>query len=404
MSTLLRVALRNVFRNKGRSTFSIVAILFGLTVLVFLQGFTNGFLKSVVEDAVLAKVGAVQVHRHGYLDAEKDPLKLDLPDDAATSARLRAVPGVVDVTRRITFEGMLSNGNVSQMFLATAIDPVSEYRVCPKRRDNVGPGSAPLDEKSTADALVGKQLVESLEARPGTTLSMLSATRRGAQNALDVTVRGTLPSRFIAESKRMATVTLAFAQDLLRMDGRVTEYVLKVEDLERADEVAARLRAALGPDYDVDTWRELAPQARDAVVRLRYVLLGISVILFLLVVTGIVNTMLMNVSERVREIGTMLAVGVRRWQVLTLFLFEAIALGFAGAVPGAAIGWGLVRLMGRGIQVSPPGGDPLMIYPFIRFGFIASMIGFAVAGTVLAALYPAWKASRMRPVEALRAN
>jgi len=403
MSRLFKIALRNVFRNKGRSALSVSAILFGVAVLVFLQGFTNGFLKSMVDDTVLAKMGAVQVHRHGYLDAEKDPLKLDLPDDPAFASRLR-VPGVISITRRIAFEGMLNNGTVSSMFVATSIDPRSEYQVCPQRRQDVAPGARPLDDKSGGEALLGRQLVESLDAKPGSTLSMLTATQRGAQNALDVTVRGMLPSRFVMESKRVATVPLAFAQDLLRMDGRVTEYALRIEDPDRADEVAKRLRATLGADYDVDTWRDLAPGVRDRIVRLKWVLITISLILFMLVVTGIINTMLMNVSERVREIGTMLAVGTRRRQVLLLFLLEALALGIIGAALGATVGFLLVRWMGSGVHFSAPGGDPMVIYPYINVAFISGVIGAAVAGTILAALWPAWKASRMRPVEALRAN
>lgn len=167
MGGLIKIALRNVFRNRGRSTLSIVAIFFGVAVLLFVQGCVNGLLKDLVDDAVLAKIGAIEVHHHGYLDAEKDPLKLDLPGDAATLAKLRAVPGVVAVTPRISFEGMLNNGTVSSMFMATAIDPATEYDVCPRRRDNVAKGSRPLDEKSNGEALLGRQLVESLDAKPG---------------------------------------------------------------------------------------------------------------------------------------------------------------------------------------------------------------------------------------------
>jgi putative ABC transport system permease protein len=276
--------------------------------------------------------------------------------------------------------------------------------VCPKRRDKVAPGSTPLDEKSVTDVLLGKALIESLEAKQGGSLTMLSATKAGPANALDVTVHGALPSRFIAESKRKSTVTLAYAQDLLRMDGRVTEYVLNVNDMEHAEVVAARVRQELGPEYDVDTWREMAPIARDMAVRLRVVLVFIALILFLLVLSGIINTMLMNVYERVREIGTMLAVGVRRRQILTMFLVEAMALGLGGGAIGALAGWLLIRKLGHGVHLQPPGGDPTVMFPFIEGPYIAKVVAAAVAGALIAALYPAWKASRLKPVEALRAT
>ncbi len=405
METLLRVAIRNVSRNKWRSAISAAAIVVGLAGIIFLQGFAGGILNNLVEDAVLNKVGAIQVHRKGFLDAETDPLKLDLPDDGSLEKRIRAVPRVTAVTRRITFEGMLGNGSVSSMFNATAIDPRTEYAVCPKRRSNVAAGSTPLDERSDNGALLGKQLVQSLDAKSGSVLTMLSATQVGASNALDVTVKGYLPSLLIFESKRVATVPLAFAQELLRMPGRVTEYAIAVDDLSRADEIAARVREALGPEYDVAEWRELSPFIRERIGNFRIAFVIVSVILFLLVLTGIVNTMLMNIYERVREIGTMLAVGVRRWQVVVLFLCEAIVLGLLGALAGAALGWGVVFWLGRrGLTFAAPGADPQLIRPLVTPAFVGLAVVVAVLAALVAALYPAWRASRMRPVEALRAN
>ena len=189
------------------------------------------------------------------------------------------------------------------------------------------------------------------------------------------------------------------------MKGHITEYVVGVQNLDEVDAVAARVRGAVGDGYDVTTWREMDVQTSERVNMIGWVLGFVALILFLLVATGIVNTMLMSVYERVREIGTMLAVGMRRRQVTALFMWEAIALGLLGAMGGAGIGYGILRLVARkGVVMHPPGGDVTVIYPRVGFGFLAVVVGFAVAGTVLAALYPAWKASRLRPVEALRAT
>src|SRR5262249_50177703 len=131
----------------------------------------------------------------------------------------------------------------------------------------------------------------------------------------------------------------------------------------------------------------------------------IALVLFLLVATGVVNTMLMSVYERVREIGTMLAVGMKRAQVRILFLWEAVSLGFLSAMLGAGGGYLVVWGMGRnGLTVRQPGGDQMVMRPFISPGYLMAVVGFAVIGTALAALYPAWKASRLRPVDALRAT
>jgi putative ABC transport system permease protein len=398
------LALRNLGRNKRRTLLTGLAVGFGVLAIVALRGFGNGFLTAQVETSVLAKVGAVQVFKKGYLGAD-DPLKMSLPDDPALLARIAAVPGVTAVAPRIDFEGMISNGADSTVFAATGIDPVREYRVCPKRATSIAPGSQPLGPGNDSDALIGQTLSEALGAKKGGTLVMQSAGAHKGSNAMDVTIIGFLPAYNLIESKRGATVSLRFAQTLLRMKGRVTEYVVSTPDLDRADEVAGRLRAVLGDEYQVTTWRDLDWITRDRIKGLAVFLGIIALVLFLLVATGIVNTMLMSVYERVREIGTMLAVGMKRLQVTVLFLWEAIALGLFSAIAGSAGGYALVWWMGhRGLTIRQPGGDQMVLRPAVGFHYLLWVIAFAVVGTALAALYPAWKGSHLRPVDALRAT
>jgi putative ABC transport system permease protein len=321
-------------------------------------------------------------------------------------ARIRAVPGVSAVAPRLDFDGMLSNGSESTMFLATAIDPSVEYSVCPKRATNLAKGSRLLVGDDPRAALIGRTLADSLGARPGSTLVMQAAGPRGGTNALDVSVSGFLSTNHPTASKRMATVTLGFAQELLRMKGQVTQYVVGVSDLDRVDGVARRAQAALGDGYQVTTWQEMDPGTRDRAKMMRYILLFVSVVLFFLVATGIINTTMMSVHERVREIGTMLAIGLRRRQIIALFLLEAMALGLASAMGGASAGYGIVRALARhGLQKRAPGGTDLnTYYPHVSGDFLVVVIAFTVLGTALAAVYPAWRASRLRPVEALRAT
>jgi len=401
---LLLLALRNLTRNKRRTLLTALAVAFGATAIVILQGFVNGFIRNNVELIILSKIGAVQVFKKGYLGSD-DPLKKTMPHDPVLMARIRAVSGVTAVAPRINFDGMVSNGAEATMFMATAIDPALEYQVCPQRKMRVAAGSKPLTEDQQGTILIGKTLADSLKADKGATLVMQAAGPHASTNALDVEVVGFLPVINIAESKRMATVRISFAQDLLRMKGQVTEYAVGVQNIEQKDLVATRLRAALGDEFQVTTWEDLDPATKARVSSLGYVLLFVALVLFLLVATGIVNTMLMSVYERVREIGTMLAVGVRRWQVTVLFLLEAMALGLLSSILGVSVGFAVVYWMGhRGIPMRPPGGDILWVHPHVDLRFLLVVIGFSVTGAVLSALYPAYKASRLSPVDALRAN
>ena len=401
---LILLALRNLTRNKRRTILTALAIVFGAAAIVLLQGFVNGFIRNNIEAIVMSRLGVLQVFRKGYLGSD-DPLKKTIPHDAALIARIKAVEGVTAVTPRINFDGMVSNGAESTMFMATAIDPALEYQVCPQRYKRVAAGTKPLSSDQPGTALIGQTLADSLKAQKGVTLVMQAAGPHASTNALDVEVGGFLPSISIAESKRLATVPLGFAQDLLRMKGQVTEYAIAVTDMQQMDTIAANLRAVLGDEYQVTTWEELDPATKTRVASLGYVLLFVALVLFLLVATGIVNTMLMSVYERVREIGTMLALGVRRWQVTALFLLEAISLGLGSAILGTSLGYLVVRWLGqRGIPMKPPGGDVLWTYPSVDLRFLLIVIGFSVMGAMLSALYPAYKASRLSPVDALRAN
>jgi putative ABC transport system permease protein len=407
---LILLALRNLSRNKRRTLLTALAVMFGATAIVVLDGFGNGFVQNLIEQVVLAKIAPVQVFHRGYIGSD-DPLKLSLKEDPALMARIAQVPGVTGVAPRIAFDGMISNGAESTMFMADAIDPVLEYKVCPKRLTRVAPGSKPLLPGKEGDALIGKTLAESLGAKPGASLVMQAAGPHASTNALDVEVSGFLPTYNISESKRMATVRLGFAQEILRMKGLVTSYIVGVSDIKQAEPVAAELRSALSktPEdaalYQVTTWSDLDPATKLRKESMSYVLFFVGLVLFLLVATGIVNTMLMSVYERVREIGTMLAVGVRRYQVMALFMLEAMALGLFSATGGVGIGVVVVKLLAsHGVTIRPPGGDALTIYPYVEGRFLLSVIVFSLVGTILSALYPAWKAARLRPVEALRAT
>jgi len=343
------------------------------------------------------------VFKAGYLGSD-DPLKMTLPEDPELMTRIRAVPGVTAVAPRLDFDGMLSNGSESTMFAATAFDPALEYKVCPKRATYFAKGGRPLGQEDNNGALVGKAMAESLNLQQGSTMIMQAAGAHAGVNALDLSVIGFLPSLHPLEAKRVATVELRFAQELLRMKGRVTEYVVGIGDVKDADEIAQRVRKTLGGAYQVTTWKEMDPVAVNRTKMFQFVFGFIAVILFFLVATGIMNTTMMSVHERVREIGTMMAVGVRRRTISLLFLWEAILLALAGAAIGAGVGVAIISYIAiDGIAGGAPGADKVLLFPHVGTAFIAGVMAFTVVGTALSAVFPAWKASRLRPVEALRA-
>ena len=401
---LATLALRSLTRNKRRSIVTGIAVGFGVIALVVLQGFVNAIIHNVVEQNVLSRVAPIQVFKAGYLGSD-DPLKVTLPEDPALLERIRAIPGVTAVAPRLDFDGMLSNGSEATMFAATAFDPALEYKVCPKRATYFAKGGKPLGLDDNNGALVGKTIAESLNLQPGSTVIMQAAGAHAGVNALELSVVGFLPSLHPAEAKRVATVELRFAQELLRMKGRVTEYVVGIGDVKDADQIAVRVRMSLGGGYQVTTWKDLDPLSLNRAKMSQFLFGFIAVILFFLVATGIMNTTMMSVHERVREIGTMMAVGVRRRTITLLFLWEACLLALSSAAIGAAIGGAIIGYFAiHGVAAGAPGGEKALLLPHVGPAFIVGVIAFSVVGSALSALLPAWKASRLRPVEALRAR
>ena len=402
---ILRLAARNLWRNRRRTLIALAALVAGTLMVVVLNGFRNGVVDLMTEGMVKAQTGAFQIHRRGFLEAiELAPLGLSLEDTPEARARILAVPGVADVTPRITFSGMATSGSLSSVVMVLAVDPESESRVFPLARRFIA-GRSLRDSHLRGGAVLGGGLVKNLKLSQGDAFTLTAQTPRGQTNAVDLQLEGWIPMADPFSGRRMMAIRLSYAQELLRMPGRVTEYAVQVADVRRIDQVAAAARAALGPDVEVHTWLELQPLYRDLIRRTLFVFSTVSLVLFAIVVTGIVNVMAMTVYERVREIGTTMALGMRRRRILRLFLAEGGLLGLWGSLGGAGLGWAAVAIAGAlGVPFKAPGATGTMpMYPSVSPAFLLLVVSVAVLGALLAALYPAWRASRMRPADALRA-
>ena len=385
--------------------YTALTILFGVAMVVTVRGVMWGLQTMMISDTVEGRLGALQIHRAGYLDnLDSVPLTLTLPYEPALLDRVRRVPHVTAVTGRILFNGLVSNGLAQTMFVGRGLDLAREATVCPRMATTVKAGGEPLAQGDETRVLLGFELGQSFGVEAGKTVALQTTSPSGRANSLDLTVKGLSTSAFPMENKRVVTVTLPTAQALLGLEGKVTELAVAVDDLERVDEVAEALRAELGPGFEVHGWRELQPFLRDIIARQNFMLGAVALILLVIVLTSIVNTMLMSVFERVREIGTLLAVGVRRAQVMTIFLIEAGVIGLLGGVVGGLAGRAVVAVMASlGLSFSLSGlGAVSVLRPVVTWAFVGGAVVVALVAAVGASLWPAWRASRMNPVDALR--
>jgi putative ABC transport system permease protein len=402
LSGTLSLALRNLGRQRRRSAVAGLSLALGVVALMLTMGVARGFVHYITHHFVRAKVGAVQVHRAGYLAAATaSPLDRAMRDDAAMRARLLGIPGVNAVSGRLSFTGFASNGRGQVPFLGTGLEPKGELTVCPRAFDDVVKGARALPEDA---ALASERLLKGLKLQVGDTLVFSSQSSAGRGNAIPLKVSGVVQPTLPLDAQRVATVPLGLAQALTGMEGQVTEFALGVEDLATATAVAEAARAALGPDYEVHTWGARVPFFQDGVAYIEGLVGMVAMLLFFVVVAGIANAQLMSVLERQREIGTALAVGMKRAAVQRMFLAESLVLGIIGGLAGAVLGGGLVLLLREvGLPMRYFGfvGDGVLRMQ-VDLGFTALVVLGTLAAAVIAGVWPARRASKLAPVEALR--
>ncbi len=403
------LAARNLLRNRRRSIVAGLAILLGVLAVTTLRGMLNGVQRSLKMEAITGQVGALQVHKTGWMaQIFGAPIDLDFPVDTAMLTRIEAVDNVRAAAPRIPFAGLVSSGDTTTFAMLTALDPERETKVCPARPERLTSGRLPSDKEP--DGLVlSAELARRIGARlakgDAGRVAILSNDRDGSLNALDTQLIGLngLP-RSPGLETRLGLLTLAKAQELLRMPGKATEIAISVNDLGDIEGTRQRLQAALGSGFEVSIWSELAKVVADAIAIQDKVLGVIMAVMLVVALLGVVNTLLMSVLERTREIGLLLALGLRRSQIVGLFVLESILLAVAASVPGL-LGAGLTLIVLARVDVTfqAPGGGMLHIQPELFMSDVAIVLGAVWLGAVLAALLPARRASLLRPVQALAA-
>lgn len=411
MTKLLPIAYRNLKRNVRRTLFTFSAIAVGAAMLIFLDAVNKGVMNMLMEGFVEARLGGIQIHKKGYREHARAGrlLHLNFAFDEAFRARLEAVPGVAAATGRINFSGQLSNGAAQANVSAIAVDPVAELEVCPHFRRHLQPGVsffAPGTNRILMTKELGRSLTQNeVEVEQGLDAMNLVATGpAGRHNSLDVSLQGFAVNLMPGPlPRRTLTIPLHLAQDLLGMDGHVTEVALRVSDYAQLERIKTDVKALVGDDYEVHDWKELAPEISDISYRQAVILGIVSALLLALVVFGITNTMLMCVRERIREIGTMTAIGTSPFQVLTIFAGEATMMGLAGGALGAVLGLSLSWFWLK-VGIPIPGDSPLFasgIRPLADPVYAGELVVGAMFVAFAAGLFPAWRASLLKPVEAL---
>lgn len=403
---VLVLAQRNLLRNTRRSLIMILAVALGVWAMLVMAAFARGWLDQQLRATLDTLTGHVQIHAPGYLD---DPaLAHRLPaSGAGPGAGLLRDPQVVAWAQRLRVPAVVASERDSAGVTLVGIDPrrerglsfIGAQEAIAAGRGLQGPGDTGL--------VLGRRLARRLETGVGRRVVLLSQDRNNEIVERGFRVVGLYRAEQREAEERFAFTGLAAAQSFLGVPGEVTEFSLRLRAPGRLQAwlAAARVR---WPDLEITPWTELAPLV---VVFIRtfegfmYIWFGV---VFVIVGFGLVNTLLMAVFERTREIGLLEALGMRPVQVVAQILWEALLLLLAGAALGNLLAGATRAWLAGGIDLTRFAAGMELFQSAHRIylsldpvDVLAANLLVLVLGTAAAA-YPAWRAARIPPTRALR--
>ncbi|WP_291995344.1 ABC transporter permease [Candidatus Accumulibacter sp. ACC003] len=402
---MLRLALRNLFRNRVRTLMTLASIVFGVVGLILSGGFVQDVYFQLGEALIHSQSGHLQVSRAGFHAKGTRSPESYLIDDLEKPRRLLAQQaGVVDVMARISFSGLLSNGRTDWPIVGEGVEPDQEAALGSQLQITAG---RQLSGNDPRGILLGDGVARALQLRPGDPVTLLLTTADGALNSMELTVIGSFQSFSSDFDARAVRIPLAAAQESLATQGANT-LVLSLQRTEDTARVLAALKDQLDLGYyEVMGWTQLNELYEGAVALYERQFGVLQLIILVLVLLSVANSVNMSAFERVGEFGTMMALGNRGSTVFRLLVIENVFLGIGGSLLGVALGIALAfAISAIGIPMPPPPNANIGYTAYIRVvpEVVLMAFGVGVGATILASLLPAWRVGKIAVVDALRQN
>jgi ABC-type lipoprotein release transport system permease subunit len=404
MRQLFKMALRAIGRNRRRSLFSALAVGLALGLLLLVAAFVNGEFGMSFDSAINLQTGHLQIRAKSY-DEDKASLKwedlVQNPDQVA--AKIAALGAVKAATPRLFASGFISTGNESAGVRIFGIDPPSSAND-PYRRGMVSGSFITGDDRE--GVLIGKTLADKLGLQTGDKIDLSINTSNGDVAEQPFTVRGIYSTQTGGFDGVTLFMPLAKAQAITQTENHASTVLVLLNDRAQTAAVAAALQA---PDYQVLTWQDMNRLLLEWETMASSYISFLYLIVLVIAASVIINTLIMSVYERTREIGILAAIGMKGRRIMLLFLTETSLLAIGGILIGLVLGLLVIAYFTRyGFFIGNMGVTGILIgntiYTKLTVNDTVSLTVMTFIVTILAGLYPAVMASRMEPVEALRAE
>ena len=406
MRKFLLLAFRNVFRNRRRTLMTFLMVGGGVSGLLLAGGYFAFMTDGLRESTIRNGLGHIQIFTAEHFRRDEvRVLDTGIDNWRQVSATVCSAGHVRGVAPRIEFYGMVSNGQKSAVFMGSAVDPGAE-RSLGFTPNLVSGHDLRANSGGDVGALIGADLARSMNVKVGDGLTLLAVTSDGALNGIDVDVVGIVQSGVAELDARYLRIPLVAAQRLLQSD-RVTNLVVGLDATANTDlvhnELVPRLNGLPQP-MQMKKWIDLATYYKQVRNLFNGIFLFMGAIVFFMVLMSSINTLLMSMFERTREIGTMLAMGTPHLWIAGLFMTEAALLGLLGAALGVVTGNLLGALLnGLNFRLPPPPGYTVGILFHVLHvpGVMVGSSVLVIVSLVLASILPAIRATRLQITEAL---
>jgi len=410
MGNLFKIAIRNLLRYKRRTLLTASLITIGVVFVLVFVSVSGSFKNMMIGQITDSMLGHVQVHRKGYV-ASIDNLPLNLNLKAGAVDRLEKIldtlPGIAAYSPRIKFGGMFSNFAETTNIRLNGVIPEKEFATTPLLPSRIADGAK---EIKRGEILIPELLAKGMKVKVGDVVVIVATNKDGSVNGKQFKVGGVLES-VTGPGGRDGYIHFDDAVEVLRMeDPEVSEFAIRLKKFDGLSGFTAALEARLAqelnkenkPIFEVHTWEQLSPFYNIARM-IDVMTFFIKLMLIAIVLISIMNVMIMAVYERIREIGTIAAIGTLPGKILYMFVIEGFCLGIAGAVIGNVVGIALVFIVNLSkITFNFGQQKGLLLQAHVNPADIAVISVTVIIVSVIASLQPAFKASRMEPIEALR--
>ena len=401
---LFTISWRNIWRSKTRSIDDIRAIILGVWALIFMISFSTGMIKSYVSNAIQNEISHVQVHHSEFMEDKES--KFYMTDSKEKLQFIATMEGIQSATSRTIANGMLTSSKGARGIMIRAVEPETEAAVT-KINEKIVEGEY-FTEGKRNQLLVSRRIADKLKVKLRSKVVLTFQDLEGEITAAAFRISGVFESGNTPFDEMNVFVTKDNMNQLIGQSDISHEIAIFLDDPATLDATKAKLQAQY-PDLSVQTYREISPDVQLYESQIQTSATIFIVIIMLALVFGIINTMLMAVLERFRELGMLMAVGMNKIRVFTMIVLETIMLAAVAVVPGMLLGFITVEYFNKnGIDLSAFSkginqfGMSEIIYTDLDPGFYIQLAVAVCITAVIGAIYPAFKAIRLRPVEAMR--